>query len=107
MDWTRVRFVSRLGLIFVLVAFAGSAMWGCEGPAGPAGRAGAPGLQGPYGPQGPQGIQSPPGPNPGSQTVWRCTDTCTTAGCIPPGGLTSDRNRCANGMAEDTGLRVR
>jgi hypothetical protein len=55
MDWTRVRFVSRLGLILVLVAFAGSAMWGCEGPAGPAGRAGAPGLQGPYGPQGPQG----------------------------------------------------
>ena len=107
MDWTYARVVPRLGLILLLVAVVCGATLGC---AGPAGSAGAPGAAGPPGPPGPQGPPGPPGPvgaSPGNQVVWRCTAICTTAGCIPSGGLTIDRNRCASGMAEDTGLRVR
>jgi hypothetical protein len=104
MHWTYARFVPRLGLILLLVALVCGATVGCAGPAGsagPAGAAGPPGLQGPPGPPG------SPAPTLGNQVVWRCTATCTTAGCIPSGSLTIDRTHCSNGMAEDTGLRVR
>jgi hypothetical protein len=104
MDWMYARLISQLRLFLLLLALVCSAMVGCAGSAGPAG---------PAGPPGPQGVQGPPGP-PGSasstlgnEVVWRCMNVCTTAGCIPPGSLTIDRSRCANGMAEDTGLRVR
>ena len=107
MSWTYTRLVSRLACILVLALFVCGTTLGCRGPAGPQGPQGVQGLPGPQGLQGPQGDKGDPGPNPGTQTVWRCTSVCTTAGCIPTGGLTTDPTRCARGMQEDTGLRVR